>query len=236
MSRWIKNKNTYYYVKYDESEEMRLKYSSNMLRYNIMAFDFVQQPKKFFNTDIIVENIMNQLSIDDKVKDIVKRDFKLIREDHLQFLIDNNIRIFMSMHETYYSGQYKSINIDLSQSSIGMVAHEMGHMFVDINNLYENEELKVIMQEIFDHRKGIETKIINGESYIYVKSEKFIRKYQGRTYILEKDFFGGNINLDYTKLEEYIAVGFETFVINPKLLYTRDMDLYKFFENGGLLE
>ncbi|MCD8028039.1 MAG: hypothetical protein LUF02_05125 [Erysipelotrichaceae bacterium] len=178
---------------------------------------------------------MSKLSIDDEVRDIVKRDFKMILMNHLQFLIDNEIKIVNSLHDTYYSGKNKTINIDISQSTEGMVAHEMGHMFVDINNLYRNNELEVLMQDVVNNFKNITSKFINNDTYIYVESEKFIREYQGRTYILEKDYYSNNMQLTYYNLEEYLSVGFETFVINPKLLYTKDRDLYDFILKGGFL-
>ncbi|MCD7892288.1 MAG: hypothetical protein LUG60_01175 [Erysipelotrichaceae bacterium] len=205
MSRWIKNDNKYYYVKYDESEEIRLKYLTKKLRYNIMAFDFVGQPRKVFNTDYVVEQIMSKLSIDDEVKDIVKRDFKMIPINHLQFLIDNDIQIVSSIDETYYDGNKKVIGINSKKPKVGMVAHEIGHAFVDINNLYQNNKLKMIMQNVFDNRSGIISKMVNNEYYIYMLSEHFVREYQGRTYILEKDFLNNKKKLDYTKLEEYIS-------------------------------
>ncbi|MCD7808370.1 MAG: hypothetical protein LUH02_03430 [Erysipelotrichaceae bacterium] len=232
MSRWIKNDNKYYYVKYDESEEIRLKYLTKKLRYNIMAFDFVEQPRKVFNMDYVVKQIMSKLSIDDEVKGIVKRDFKMIPIDHLKFLIDNDIKIVSSTDETYYDGNKKVIGINSKKPKVGMVAHELGHAFVDINNLYQNKELMVIMQDIIDNSKSIISKYINNNLYIYIESDKFIREYQGRTYILENDYYNKNKQLVYNNLEEYVAVGFETFVINPKLLYTKDKDLYDFISNG----
>ena len=40
--------------------------------------------------------------------------------------------------------------------------------------------------------------------------------------------------IDYTDLEEYVSVGYETFVSNPQLLYDKDKELYDFFKKGGL--
>ncbi len=236
MSLWIKQEKTYYYVNYDESEKLREKYLyyKSRLYDDTMAFTFAQQPKRVFNSDYMVELMMSQLSIDDEVKDIVKRDFKIIPLDHLQFLIDNHIRIVKSTNETFYSGQYKTINIDVSQSKEGMVAHEMGHMFVDINNLYEGNELKGIMENILEDFIKISPIFVNGDMYLCIESSKFIRKYQGRTYILYKEYMNKSIKLEYSMLEEYVSVGYETFVINPKLLYTKDNELYNFFEEGGL--
>ncbi|MCD8028037.1 MAG: hypothetical protein LUF02_05115 [Erysipelotrichaceae bacterium] len=231
----------YYYVMYDESDVIREEYAYKVSHYKlnvydeIVAFDFVQQPKRVFNSDYVVEQMMLQLSIEDEVKDIIKRDFKIIPLDHLQFLIDNDIKIVKSSCETFYSGQFKTIYIDVLQSGEGIVAHELGHAFVDINNLYRNNELKVLMQNIVNNVKNITSKIINNDSYMYVESEKFIRKYQGRTYILEKDYYGKHIQLVFSDLEEYISVGFATFVINPMLLYNKDKELYEFIARGGLL-
>ena len=80
------------------------------------------------------------------------------------------------------------------------------------------------------------------EYYLSLSSEKFIRKYQGRTYInvtkkynnLKKGEHLKVESIDYTKLEEYVSVGYETFVSNPQLLYDKDKELYDFFKKGGL--
>ncbi|MCD7892809.1 MAG: hypothetical protein LUG60_03815 [Erysipelotrichaceae bacterium] len=236
MSLWIKQEKTYHYVNYDESEKLREKYVyyKSKLYDDTIAFTFAQQPKRVFNSDYMVDQMMSQLSIDDEVKDIVKRDFKIIPLDHLQFLIDNDIKIVKSTNETFYSGKYKTINIDVSQSKEGMVAHELGHAFVDINNLYENSELKEIMQDILENSLKVSSNYINNDMYTYVESDKFIRKYQGRTYILYKEYLNKKVKLEFDMLEEYVSVGYETFVINPKLLYTKDKELYNFFEKGGL--
>ncbi|MCD7892816.1 MAG: hypothetical protein LUG60_03855 [Erysipelotrichaceae bacterium] len=236
MSLWIKQEKTYYYVNYDESEKLREKYVyyKSRLYDDTIAFTFVPQPKRVFNSDYMVEQMMSQLSIDDEVKDIVKRDFKIIPLDHLQFLIDNDIKIVKSLDETYYDGNNKIIGINKQKPKEGMVAHELGHAFVDINNLYENCELKTIMQDILENSLKVSSNYINNDMYTYVESDKFIRKYQGRTYILYKEYLDKKVKLEFDMLEEYVSVGYETFVINPKLLYTKDKDLYDFFEKGGL--
>ncbi|MCD7948786.1 MAG: hypothetical protein LUG12_00805 [Erysipelotrichaceae bacterium] len=128
----------------------------------------------------------------------------------------------------------KVIHINYLKPKEGMVAHELGHAFVNINNLYENDELKVIMQDVLDNSTEITPIFVNDDEYACVKSYKFIREYQGRTYILYKDYLNKKIKLDYTELEEYISCGFEMFVINPKLLYTKDKELYDFIKKGGL--
>ncbi|MCD7948787.1 MAG: hypothetical protein LUG12_00810 [Erysipelotrichaceae bacterium] len=86
MKQWIKNGNKYFYVKYDnQNETMRKSYLyHHMKRYDeIIAFNFVQQPKRVLNTDFVVEKMMSKLSIDDEVRHIVKKDFKIIPINHL---------------------------------------------------------------------------------------------------------------------------------------------------------
>ena len=75
-----------------------------------------------------------------------------------------------------------TIFVTQEQLKPGTLAHEVGHALVDKNNLYENEELATIMRNVVANAKY---KVIkkDDEYYLSLSSEKFIRKYQGRTYI-----------------------------------------------------
>lgn len=190
---------------------------------------------KISNTDEVVNKMMKDINMHISSKDLltrIEKEFRIIPEQMLQVLADNKIKIIQSA-ETAYDGYSKIISINESQYRLGALAHELGHVLVDINSLYENDELKEIMINVLKTSE-IKSMKYSGESYITLKSDLFIRPYQGRTYITTEDFKNKKIKLQYTCLEEYISVGYETFVTNPQLLYNKDRKLYDFFVNGGI--
>lgn len=164
-----------------------------------------------------------------------------MHEEATKFLVNKKIPIKQSDTETAYDSSMNTIFVAQKHLKPGTLAHEVGHALVDKNNLYKNEELATIMKNVVANAKY---KVIkkDDEYYLSLSSEKFIRKYQGRTYInvtekynnLKKGEHLKVESIDYTKLEEYVSVGYETFVSNPQLLYDKDKELYDFFKKGGL--
>ena len=164
-----------------------------------------------------------------------------MHEEATKFLINKKIPIKQSDTEIAYDSSVNTIFVAQKHLKPGTLAHEVGHALVDKNNLYENEELATIMKNVIAIAKyGVVKR--DDEYYLSLSSEKFIRKYQGRTYInvtkkyknLKK---GERLKIgafDYRKLEEYVSVGYETFVSDPQLLYDKDKELYDFFKKGGL--
>ena len=154
-----------------------------------------------------------------------------MHEEATKFLINKKIPIKQSDTETAYDSSVNTIFVVQKHLKPGTLAHEVGHALVDKNNLYENEELATIMKNVVANAKyGVVKR--DDEYYLSLSSEKFIRKYQGRTYInvtkkyknLKK---GERLKIgafDYRKLEEYVSVGYETFVSNPQLLYDKDKE------------
>ena len=105
-----------------------------------------------------------------------------MHEEATKFLVNKKIQIKQSNTETAYDGEMNTIFVTQEQLKPGTLAHEVGHALVDKNNLYENEELATIMRNVVANAKY---KVIkkDDEYYLSLSSEKFIRKYQGRTYI-----------------------------------------------------
>ena len=164
-----------------------------------------------------------------------------MHEEATKFLINKKIPIKQSDTETAYDSSVNTIFVVQKHLKPGTLAHEVGHALVDKNNLYENEELAIIMKNVVANAKYV-VKKKDDEYFIYLHSDKFVRNYQGKTYInvtkkyknLKK---GEHLKIgafDYRKLEEYVSVGYETFVSNPQLLYDKDKELYDFFKKGGL--
>jgi len=180
-------------------------------------------------------------SDNDDFKEGIKKEIKIMHEEATKFLINKKIPIKQSDTETAYDSSVNTIFVAQKHLKPGTLAHEVGHALVDKYNLYENEELATIMRNVVANAKY---KVIkkDDEYYLSLSSEKFIRKYQGRTYInvtkkynnLKKGEHLKVESIDYTKLEEYVSVGYETFVSNPQLLYDKDKELYDFFKKGGL--
>lgn len=213
-------------------KDKKLGYESD----DLLVFDFKNKKERIHNDKSVIEKYIEATSIEDdkELLSVVRKEFELIPQEALQFL-SKNVKIKKSLgDEIYYDGNLKTIFMNPFLKDDGIIAHELGHAFVDINALYKNDELKEIMTEVLKSSE-IKSKKYNGESYITLKSDVFIRTYQGRTYIKTKDFIDNGLELKYTHMEEYISVGYETFVTNPQLLYNKDKRLYDFFAKGGYL-
>lgn len=196
------------------------------------------------NSDEFVEKMMKKVTIEsnnDDFKEGIKKEIKIMHEEATKFLVNKKIQIKQSNTETAYDGETNTIFVIQEQLKSGTLAHEVGHALVDKNNLYKSEELASIMKNVVAEAKY---KIVkkNDEYFLYLDSDRFIRNYQGRTYINVTEKYknlkkGERIKIDpidYTDLEEYVSVGYETFVSNPQLLYDKDKELYDFFKKDGL--
>lgn len=191
--------------------------------------------KQVQNSDEVVSKYLQVFDIkDQEFKNMISNELRIIPERALNILATNKIKVLESKIETSYDALKNTILINKSDYTPGILAHELGHAIVDINDLYKKEGLKKIMLDVLKDSE-IKSKKYNGQSYITLKSDVFIRPYQGRTYIKTQDFIDNGLKLKYTHMEEYISVGYETFVTNPQLLYNKDKMLYDFFAKGGYL-
>lgn len=213
-----------------EEKDRELGYEND----DLFIFDFSNKKKRIHNDVNVIEKYIAASSIEgnDNLISIVKKEYEMLPEKALEF-ISENLKIKCSSNGIYYDGSLKTIFMNPLIEDEGILAHELGHAFVDTNDLYKKDELKEIMIDVLKNSE-IKSKKYNGESYITLKSNVFIRPYQGRTYIKTTDFINNDIKLKYTDIEEYISVGYETFVTNPQLLYNKDRKLYDFFAKGAI--
>lgn len=134
-------------------------------------------------------------------------------------------------------------NFDAPQSDI---VHECGHIIYDKMKLYENPEfIKILKSGLnLDNGFDIETEIIvdiynKSHTITYLNAPKFISSYQGRLYF-DMELYNGVFfdskkyfitdPLDPILLQEYFSVGYEAFFYAPKLLKSKDPQLYYFIE------
>lgn len=199
-----------------------------------------QKPMKPHDEDIVDEyfNLLDVRTDNQKIIDCVKKDMAIMP------LADLNIL----KHETLVLGETtENRNIHRKPSRIlrpfvknqilistnvdnqrGHFAHEFAHFVADKTNLYENEKFKDVIENAL---KGSGLILSNDE--IYVTSKKFIKEYQGRTYLKIEEFKKQG-HILYSDLVEYISVGYETYISNPQILYEKDKMLYDWFEQEGL--
>lgn len=195
------------------------------------------------NSDKVINEIMSKLEIDKELTDIVSSEFEIIPKNDLQLLVKNKIKLLSSLDYSYYDSINGHIMINKKDFKKGIIAHELGHIAVDINSLYKNKKLESLMKNVLAESR-IKVMKRRNRYFIELQSDKFVRPYQGHTYIDITDKVnsikkGEKLKIDksivkYTDLEEYISVGYETFVCDPQLLYDKDIDLYNFIKGGGL--
>lgn len=115
----------------------------------------------------------------------------------------------------------------------GSFAHEYAHRAVRGNQF--SPELKKCLRNAL--KSGYTNEVYhdkNGTEWYRIYCSRFIRKYQGRTYIPLSVSKKPEFKPKLTDFEEYPSVGYETYITNPNLLKQQDPELYYFFKNGGL--
>lgn len=131
-----------------------------------------------------------------------------------------------------YNTENRKIFLD-SETASRNIVHELGHAFGAMLNLYEDPEFLRIIAKGLDlqdwGRVAIGKHPSDGSTIFYYKdSSKFIFPYQGRLYAHPDSIGKGNI--DPACFREYISVGFDLYFHRPKILKTRDPDLYHYLE------
>ncbi|MEG0847732.1 MAG: hypothetical protein RSF92_11270, partial [Niameybacter sp.] len=126
-----------------------------------------------------------------------------------------------------------SINLK-ENAGPGTFAHEYAHFASDRIELYHHKEFLDVLKNAVEGSKLGEISI-RGTKYICIESNKFVSPYQGRIYIEARDFNVNFDKIDISELQEYISVGYKTYIIDPDNLYQKDKMLYNYLEREGLV-
>lgn len=198
------------------------------------------------NTEEIVEEFINAIDLPEdgdviaKVRKSVmhmpKEDLDMIREHGLIVRKTNRASCFIRSRRSRGSdGKLKYvIKINPDQKDPFVFAHECAHFAEKVNNIYEDPEFYKVLEHFTDSIQEIGIGDVGGEYYATGVSDLLIEPYQGRTYVKDLGAFGLERDLDIKDYVEYISVGYECFIGNPKLLEKKDPVLYNYFVRRGL--
>ena len=190
------------------------------------------------NQDIVNKyfNYMKIKTKDSSVINYIKRDISLMPLKDLEFLKKYKVSIESSDTNSKYRSSIgmNKIMINYTEGKAqGSFAHEFAHCVSKRTALYEKEEFLDVVENAM---KGasLQKGKVNGKEFIYVKSDKFVKNYQGRTYLTPDDYRKKGF-IESSDLREYVSVGYQTYITDPQLLYDKDRMLYDYFEKVGLV-
>lgn len=210
--------------------------------------DFMKNKKSetitpILNDEKYVDEVMKKLNLktnDEHITRVIRNDISKMPKTDIEFLLKSNIRI---TEDPILPGRFRRVNlIAVRYQEIrigkaahnGTFAHEFAHYVAYKNKLYEDDKfINTVNNALKDHK--IKSAKLRNNEYIIVESDKFVSRYQGRTYIKVEDF---NIEKDIIKVDdmrEYISVGYQCYIENPSLLYEKDEMLYNYFKEEGLV-
>lgn len=210
--------------------------------------DFMKNKKSetitpILNDEKYVDEVMKKLNLktnDEHITRVIRNDISKMPKTDIEFLLKSNIRI---TEDPILPGRFRRVNlIAIRYQEIrigkaahnGTFAHEFAHYVAYKNKLYEDDKfINTVNNALKDHK--IKSAKLRNNEYIIVESNKFVSRYQGRTYIKVEDF---NIEKDIIKVDdmrEYISVGYQCYIENPSLLYEKDEMLYNYFKEEGLV-
>lgn len=206
-----------------------------------LPFKFDNMIETINHSDEVVDEYYKSLSVfsfNNKIKQMVKDDLRHMPINDLEFIKSNKIKIFSSNKASYYGGllndKIKFIVLNKKKIKPGIFAHEFAHYVSESVDLYNDKEFSMVLNNVYNSLKSYKFTKYKNKEYVRVVSDLFIRPYQGRTYITKEAFIKSNYTLSEIDLHEYISVGYETFIANPKLLYEKDRMLYNYFVKKGL--
>lgn len=199
--------------------------------------------QKIEHSDDVVNEYFKKLRIFSRnavFKENIKNDLKHMPLKDLEYIKKNKIKIFSSKKASYYGSFFgdkiKYIVLNKNKSKVGLFAHEFAHYVSESINLYKDKDFAKVLDNVFESIDSYKYRTFNGKEYVTVSSDLFVRPYQGRTYITKEDFIRNNYTFAKSDLIEYISVGYETFVTNPRLLFEKDRVLYNYLMQRGLSE
>ncbi len=207
-----------------------------------LPFNFEEKIiQKIENSDDVVNEYFKKLHIFSRntvLKENIKNDLKHMPIKDLEYIRKNKIKIFSSKKESYYgslfNGKIKYIVLNKSKSKNGLFAHEFAHYVSENIDLYNDKDFAKVLDNVFKSISSYKYQTYNGVEYVRVLSDLFVRPYQGRLYITKEEFIRNNHTFSKSELIEYISVGYETFITNPRLLFEKDRVLYNYLVKKGL--
>ena len=206
---------------------------------NIMKFDkFTQREPNSNDTIDEYYKKVKVLSVNKTLIQKIKDDIKMMPIKDLEYLNKNELLSKVSRKRSYYVkvfDKYPLIGINIDDPKKGSFAHEFAHYIVTETNLYQRPGFQKVLNNVLQSIDGIIPKKYKGGEYIVAESPLFVRNYQGRTYIKKDDFIANGRLFSADMLEEYVSVGYETYISNPYELYKKDRMLYNYFETEGLV-
>lgn len=185
--------------------------------------------------------LMNLKTNNEKILDVIRNDIKLMPKRDLDLLKQFKLEIGEQKEGTSHYRKSKRrflpikncINIK-ENARQGAFAHEFAHFASDKISLYQDDNfLSVLENAVRDSELSYID--VKETRYVRVKSTKFVRGYQGRTYINYDDFIKSGNKLELSDLKEYVSVGYETYIVDPVMLYQYDEMLYDYFEREGII-
>lgn len=234
------------------SEELkdRSKDNGELTYENVDVPDFMKNRKAkdsiepIYNGDEVVNKYYDKLIFktdNSIIHERVRQSIRMMPEQDLMLL--NRIKIIIEEDTVLRGGSARQalkfndktiikprIMINPNSNNSAVFAHEFAHIVANENDLFNNYEYINIVNNSMKNARLDEINI-RGIDYVALKSDKFVRDYQGRTYIKLDDYKG---EIDIKDLREFISVGYEYFVKEPKKLYNVNKELYNFILKGGL--
>lgn len=198
-----------------------------------------------FNTDEVVEEFINSIELPNdpfivekvinSVRHMPKEDLDFIKRQGLIVRKTKGASSFVrSRRSRGVDGNLKyviRINSDTDEPFV--FAHECAHLAEKANKLYKDPEFYKVLENFANNIKSFGYGEVGHESYVAAVSDLLIEPYQGRTYIDYEKFLHGRA-VEIEDLVEYISVGYECYVGDPKFLETKDPTLYNYFRKRGL--
>lgn len=205
--------------------------------------DFLYQDYRKKNSKETIDYYMSKLNINTDNKEVIR-----IVEESLMFMPEKDLNILdefsLSLESTdgynryrkvgklrRLMGEKRTIFINPQKSIDGSFAHEFAHFAADVKKIYEDPDFLEILEDVLGNATGLKSKKILDKEYVYLVSDRFIKEYQGRTYVQTGDFKG---KLEPSDLKEYISIGYQIYISNPSLLENKDKKLYDYFVKRGL--
>ena len=175
------------------------------------------------------------LSIDKSLKNYIKNELRYIPKSDLEILKRRPVYIRKTKNNSNYRGSGMSNLISINTCyNPGSFAHEFAHYVVEKTKF--NEGLLDCLENVFNSGILVYEGHYKNGYYIEVKSDKFVRPYQGRTYYSSDKLKDNTFQIKPTDLLEYVSVGYEQYIIDPWDLLEKDEMLYNYFDRGGLFE